>query len=158
MNRNSPENQALSEHLIVFDGVCHFCAASVKWLLHIDRHRHFHFATLQSPLGREIAAACGIDVTDFDSFIYVRAGDVPQLKSEAALAVANTLGGAFKLTSCLRVLPLRQRDAVYDWIARNRYRWFGRNQECIIPTQADRNRILTEAGAFPFSHRHPKTQ
>lgn len=128
--------------LILFDGVCHFCAASVRFILRRDPASRFHFAPLQSDLARQICAAHGLNQGDLDTFVYARDGQPPLIRSDAALAVAADLGGPWRSLAPLRLIPRRLRDAAYRFIARHRYRWFGKSDACLVPTPEQRTRFL----------------
>ncbi len=128
--------------LILFDGVCHFCAASVRFILHRDPTARFHFAPLQSDLARQICAAHGLNQSDLDTFVYAREGQPPLIRSDAALAVAADLGWPWSTLALLRLIPRPLRDAAYRFIARNRYRWFGKNDACLVPSPEQRARFL----------------
>ncbi len=129
--------------LILFDGVCHFCAASVRFIMKRDTAARFHFAPLQSGLGRQICTAHGLNQDALDTFVYARDGKPPLIRSDAALAVAADLGGLWRVLSLLRVIPQPLRDAVYQFIAQNRYRWFGKSEACMMPTAEQRARFLS---------------
>lgn len=135
---SGPENVS---PVVLFDGVCNLCEGVVRFVLARDRTGHFRFAALQSPAGQQLLAACGLSTTTFDSFVLIEAGRC-HTESSAALRVAAGLGGAWRLVGLLRVVPRPIRDAVYRWVARNRYRWFGRREACLVPTPEIRSRFL----------------
>ena len=128
--------------LILFDGVCHFCAASVRFLLQRDPAGRFHFAALQSDLGRQLCAEHGLNQNDLNTFVYARAGQPPLIRSDAALAVAADLGWPWRALSLFRLIPRPVRDAIYHLIATHRYRWFGKSDACMMPTPEQRARFL----------------
>ena len=115
--------------VVLFDGVCNLCHASVLFVIDRDPRAHFAFAALQ---GEE---------AELGSVLLVEGGRV-YARSTAALRIARRLRGAWPLLSVLVVVPRPIRDAVYDWIARNRYRWFGRQEACRIPTPELRSRFV----------------
>ena len=130
-----------AENIILFDGVCGFCASSVPFVIRHDRRGIFKFVSIQSPLGQEIYRAHGLDPEDMQTFLVVtRAG--PKLRSDAALEIARQLGGFWRLFGIFKVVPKRWRDWVYSILARNRYRWFGRRATCLVPSAQDRARFL----------------
>lgn len=131
--------------LILYDGVCHFCAASVRFLLRHDAQARFHFAPLQSALGQQLCAEHGLNQHNFDTFVYARDGLPLRIRSDAALAVASDLGWPWKALAVLRLIPRPLRDALYDVIAKNRYRWFGQSDTCLLPTPEQRARFLESA-------------
>jgi predicted DCC family thiol-disulfide oxidoreductase YuxK len=159
-----PAIQSGASDLILFDGYCHLCSWIVKFVIARDRKRRYRFAPLDSAIGRFYAAdeercrdAIGSDgglnpearragISDRDrplsafdadrsggSFKLVRGGRV-YTKSRAALEVIRTLSGAWPLLYLLIVIPPPIRDRIYDWIARNRYRWFGASESCALST------------------------
>jgi predicted DCC family thiol-disulfide oxidoreductase YuxK len=127
--------------VILFDGVCNYCNHVVNFVLRQDRKKNLRFAPLQSAAGQRLLTEHGLDQTAFDSFVLIRKGKVYQ-KSTAALAVMNELPWYWKEVQILRVVPRFLRDTIYDFIARNRYRWFGRRDACMVPTADMRSRFL----------------
>ena len=129
------------KNIILFDGVCNLCAGSVQFILRHDRRKVLLFASLQSEEGREITRHFHISGETSDTFFLVENG-VLYRRSTGALRVLKQLGYAWKLLYGLIIVPGFVRDAVYDWIARNRYAWFGKRHECWIPTPELRARFL----------------
>ena len=123
----------LPPHLIVFDGVCNLCNGAVQFVIRRDRKAKFMFTSLQSEAGQEILRANGMPSAHFDSFIYIRHQRLYQ-RSTAALYMLRDLGGLWALLFGFIIVPRVIRDAVYDMVARNRYRWFGRRESCMVPT------------------------
>ena len=127
--------------LILFDGVCVFCSRWVRLVMRLDRERRFRFLPIQSERGRALAARHGID-PDAPETNAVVWDDRLWFKSDAALTVL----GAFPETAplaMLKRLPRALRDPVYDLIARNRYRIFGRTERCMVPSDEDRERFVS---------------
>ena len=132
-----------NEHpIVLFDGVCNLCNRSVQFIIERDPEGHFRFASLQSGLGEELRARLEIDPREVDSVILVE-GDRWYKESDAALRIARGLGGAWKALWALRFVPRFLRDGAYRLIARNRYRWFGRQETCWLPTPELRGRFLS---------------
>jgi predicted DCC family thiol-disulfide oxidoreductase YuxK len=133
-------------HLVLYDGVCGLCDRLVQFLLGHDRHAVFCFAPLQSATGQAIVARFGGNPNELNSFLVVAnyRGDHPLMfaKSSAALFVARELGWPWKTAAAMRFLPTVIRDHVYDVIARNRYRVFGRFDQCLIPRAEFRGRFV----------------
>lgn len=127
--------------ILLFDDVCNLCNASVQWVLLRDRRGVFHFAALQSDVGRGLLARFGLSAENFDTVVLVD-GDRVFTRSDAALEVLRRLGKPWAFGAGLRVLPRSLRDAVYNWIARNRYRWFGRREQCLLPRPEWQERFL----------------
>lgn len=124
------EARALPDHLILFDGVCNLCNGAVRFIIQRDRRQIFHFATLQSETARRLLGADGTE--DAITLVYWRHGR-PLVRSTAALHVARELSGAWPLAYGLILVPRFLRDALYNYVARNRYRWYGRRETCMLP-------------------------
>lgn len=127
--------------IIIFDGVCNLCEASVLFIIRRDPAGIFRFAPTQSEAGQRLQAEYGIYSLERASVVLIQ-GDQVLLKSDAALEIARHLTGPWRYLYPLRRLPRGVRNGVYDFIARNRYRWFGQKDECMIPTPALRARFL----------------
>ena len=127
--------------IVLFDGVCNLCNASVNFLLDRDPDGQFRFAALQSAAGQRHLERCGLPPDDLESFVLVEEGRCYR-RSEAALRVARRLPGAWRLLYGLIILPPPVRDALYDVVARHRYRWFGRRDTCRLPTPEEQGRFL----------------
>lgn len=128
--------------IVVFDGVCVACNRSVDFLLRRDRSERYRFAAMQSPAGHALMAAHGIDPANPASFLLLEGGRAFR-DSEAALRVLSGLGGAWRCTRIALLLPRALRDAAYRWVARHRYRWFGRREACRVPTREEAGRFLS---------------
>lgn len=132
-----------STPIILFDGHCGLCARSVRHVAGRDRHGVFRFAPLQGKTAARECARLGIRLPDSDpDTLILIDGDCARTQSDAALAIASRLPFPWRLCTALRVVPRPLRDAVYRWIARNRYRWFGRSPQCMVPTPELRARFL----------------
>jgi predicted DCC family thiol-disulfide oxidoreductase YuxK len=131
-----------NEHpIVLFDGVCNLCNRSVQFIIQRDPEGRFRFASLQSGLGEELRARLRIDPRAVDSIVLVE-GDRWYKESEAALRIARGMSGAWKALWALRLIPRPVRDGAYRILARNRYRWFGRQETCWLPTPELRERFL----------------
>ena len=132
--------------LILYDGVCGLCNRGVRFVLKRDRKGVFRFAALQSSTGRSILARHGIELDALDTFYVVSdfgmAGERTLSRSAAALYIAARLGGVWKAAAVFRILPSWLRDLAYDFIARNRYRIFGRYDTCPLPEERYRHRFI----------------
>jgi len=124
---------------VLFDGVCNLCNASINFVIDRDAEAVFRFAPLQSDVGRALVAECGL--VDEDSIVLVEDGRC-YVRSDAALRIARRLDGAWRLLGVLRIVPRPLRDAAYRVIARYRYRWFGKQDACRLPTPDLRVRFL----------------
>lgn len=129
------------KRIVLFDGVCNLCNAAVQFIIDRDSEGKFVFTSLQSPTGSALLEKFGLSTTNFDTFVLIE-NDSIFTKSTAALKVARQLDGLWKLTYILIVVPAFLRDAVYGFIAKNRYRWFGKEENCRIPTPELKQRFL----------------
>lgn len=130
------------EHpIILFDGVCNFCDGAVNFVLKQDKKGIFRFAPLQSEAGQKLLQQYNLSTEDFDSFVLVDNGKVYK-KSSASLRVMNKLPWYWKEAQILWIVPGFLRNAIYDFIAANRYKWFGKKEQCMVPTPELRNRFL----------------
>jgi predicted DCC family thiol-disulfide oxidoreductase YuxK len=127
--------------IVLFDGVCHLCNSSVNFIIAHDRHRYFKFAPLQSTVGQELLGRHHLSTDTLDTFVLIEGG-AAYTRSTAALRVARRLGGLWPLLYAGIVVPKPLRDLVYSFIARNRYRWFGKKESCMMPTPDVKERFL----------------
>jgi predicted DCC family thiol-disulfide oxidoreductase YuxK len=121
--------------IILFDGLCNLCDSAVQFIIRHDPKDIFRFVSLQSDLGQEITKHLGIDTHKIDSIILYQPGLAYYYKSEAALEIAKNLGGIFYFASLFSILPVSFNNYVYDYIAKNRYKWYGKKDHCMIPTK-----------------------
>lgn len=126
--------------IVLFDGECNFCDASVQFIIKRDKKAAFQFASLQSEVGQALIEKFAVP-THVDSIVLIE-GERYYMKSSAALKIARQLDGLWKLSYAAIVLPKPLRDAVYSYIAKNRYKWFGKKEACMLPTAEQRNRFL----------------
>lgn len=120
--------------IILFDGVCNLCNSSVIKVIKHDKRNVFLFAPLQSETGQKILRELNIDSKKMDSIILYSPNESFYKKSSAALRIMNEFGGLWKLTQIFRIFPAAFNNLFYDLIARNRYKWFGKKDSCMIPT------------------------
>jgi len=128
----APTDTDSNQAIILIDGVCVLCSRWYRFVSARDRVRRFRFVTTQQPEGRVIAARHGVDPDNPSTFILVEGGTA-FVRSDAALRILAQLPG-WRWTWLLRAIPRALRDRLYDLVARNRYRWFGRLDVCILPT------------------------
>ena len=127
--------------VILFDGVCNFCDASVHFIIKRDRRRIFRFATLQSEAGRQRLKQYGLPESDLSTIALIE-GPEFYIRSTAALRIARRLNGLWPALYLLITIPRPIRDVFYGFVARNRYRWFGKKEACAIPTPDIKERFL----------------
>lgn len=120
--------------IILFDGVCNLCNASINYVIDRDEHDVFRFVSLQSDLGREIQQYLGITQQSLDSIILYVPKEAYYTKSCAALKIMKEFKGLWKLMQIFTIIPKPIRNIVYDFIAKNRYKWYGKQEQCRIPT------------------------
>ena len=128
------------DDVILYDGVCVFCSRWVRFVAARDREARFRFTAIQSPYGTRLARAFGIDPQDPDTNAVIHGG-VAYFKSDAALTVLSHLPG-FSWVRALFAVPKPLRDAVYNMIARNRYRIFGKYEACFVPDAEMKGRVM----------------
>ncbi|MCG1036717.1 thiol-disulfide oxidoreductase DCC family protein [Polaribacter sargassicola] len=120
--------------IILFDGVCNLCNNSVLKVIKHDKNNIFIFSSLQSKTGQEIINNLKIEISKIDSIILYEPGISYDIKSTAALRIMSSFGGFWSLSQVFLLLPEGFRNLVYDYIAKNRYKWFGKKDSCMIPT------------------------
>ncbi len=135
---NIPNNKKL----ILFDGVCNLCNASVQYVIKHDKKDLFMFTALQSDVGQNIIKEFNIDTKKTDSILLYTPEIGIDYKSTAALKIALQLGFPNNLMCVFFIIPPFIRDWVYDYIAKNRYKWYGKKETCIIPTPELKSKFL----------------
>ena len=128
-------------NLILFDGVCNFCNFWVNFIIDRDSKAFFKFTAVQSDTARQILKSNNIDAMKIDSIVLVINGKI-FFKSSAAFQIARKLDGFWKLLYIFIIIPPFMRDGIYDFIASNRYKWFGKRETCRIPTDNEKHRFI----------------
>ena len=134
-------NETSENAVILFDGVCNFCNGSVNFIIDRDPEAYFKFAPLQSEIGQKLIDEHGVNKVETDSVILIEDGKV-YTHSTAALRVAKKLSGAWKFLYGFWIVPKFIRDFAYSLFAKNRYRMFGKQEACMLPTPDVRARFL----------------
>ncbi|MGN7784984.1 thiol-disulfide oxidoreductase DCC family protein [Niabella sp. 22666] len=134
--------EANDGHIILFDGVCNLCNGAVQYIIKRDGKGIFKFASLQSEAGKALLVRSGLPRDHLKSFVYIH-GNRFYTRSTAALKVARQLNGPVQLLYRFIIIPKWIRDLVYDLIAKNRYRLFGRQDACMIPTPQLKERFYS---------------
>ncbi len=137
------EVKKLPDNLILFDGVCNLCNASVNFVIDRDPQAKFSFASLQSEAGQLLLTHCGMDVEALESVMLWKQGKL-YTKSRAALEIARGLSGAWPVLYIFRLVPRFIRDSVYNFIASHRYKWFGKSDQCRMPAPGIRKRFIAD--------------
>ena len=127
--------------IILFDGVCNLCNRSVQYVIRHDAEKKFHFASLQSDAGQQLLKQYHLPADNFNSFVLIQDAKA-YTRSTAALRVAKQLKGITKLLYGFIIVPRFLRDAIYNLIANNRYKWFGERESCMLPSPDLQSRFL----------------
>jgi predicted DCC family thiol-disulfide oxidoreductase YuxK len=135
---NLPPNKKI----ILFDGVCNLCDSAVQFVIQHDKKDVFRFVAIQSELGEQILKHIGINPMNIDSVILYEPGIAYYYKSDAALQIAKNLGGFFHFGTFFRIIPTGISNKLYDYIAKNRYKWYGKKETCLIPTLELKSKFL----------------
>lgn len=138
---NMKQNEKSTPPIIFFDGICNLCSGVVMFVLKNEPKHQFQFAALQSPFAQSVLAKYTLPTTHFNSFILLQNNKV-YTKSTAALKVAAALKFPFNLLTVGWIIPTFIRDSIYQYIAANRYRWFGKKTACFLPDKKWENRFL----------------
>lgn len=123
--------EKIQNHIILFDGYCNLCSSAVQFILKRDKKKIFKYASLQSDFGKQILAANGLSTTEIDTVVLIENG-VAYTYSTGALKIAKNLSGIWPLFYGAIIIPTFIRDALYKFIAKNRYRWFGKKETCMM--------------------------
>lgn len=128
--------------ILFFDGVCNLCNGAVQWFITHDKGRALRFASLQSDLAQKLLPEAGVDPSALSSLVVYEHGRT-LTKSDGALRAGELVGGFYgPLAKVLRLFPRFLRDGVYDLIATNRYRWFGKEEACMLPRPEWKERFV----------------
>lgn len=127
--------------IILFDGVCNLCNASVQFVLKHDKKQHFLFASLQSDAATKLLLQFNPNISNMGSIILIEHGNLYE-KSTAVLRITKRLNPIWNLFYYLIILPKGFRDFIYDIVAKNRYNWFGKSNYCLIDTPENANRFI----------------
>ncbi|UEG50331.1 thiol-disulfide oxidoreductase DCC family protein [Ferruginibacter lapsinanis] len=130
-----------TQPIILFDGVCNFCNSAVNFVIKRDKKGIIKFAPLQSTTGQQLLKQHNLPTEEMNSFVFID-GDVAYTRSTASIKLCKYLGGLWPLCKAFIIVPKFIRDGLYNWIAKNRYRWFGQRESCMIPTPEVRARFL----------------
>jgi len=131
-----------NKKIILFDGLCNLCEVSVQFVIKYDKKDIFRFVPLQSDLGKKIIKHIGLENKNIDSIILYEPGIAYNYKSAAALEIAKNLGGFFHFGTFFKVIPNGLRNLLYDYVAKNRYKWFGKKDSCLLQTIELKSKFL----------------
>lgn len=141
MKSSQLDQLSSSQPILLFDGVCNLCNESVQWVIRHDPHAKFRFTSLQSAIGQALLEKYKLPTAELNTVVLVD-GAKALTRSDVPLHIFAKIGGAWRLMIVFYIIPKFLRDAVYDWIARNRYRWFGKKEACWLPTPELKTRFL----------------
>lgn len=128
--------------IILFDGVCNLCDAAVQYVIKHDKKDVFRFVALQSDLGVKILKHIGVNSAHIDSIVLYEPGVAYFYKSAAAIEIAKNLRGVFTFSGIFKILPTGFRDNIYEYVAKNRYKWYGKKESCLLPTKELNSKFL----------------
>jgi len=131
-----------NKKIILFDGVCNLCNSSINYVIDRDKKDVFRFVSLQSDLGKSIQNYLGIENRTLDSIILYIPDEGYYTKSTAALKIMTVFSGAWKLIQVFTIIPTVIRDIIYNYIAKNRYKWYGKQESCRVPTPELKTKFL----------------
>ncbi len=134
--------------VVLFDGVCNLCNGFVQFILKRDKKKTFQFASLQSEYAKGLLPHFGISIANFDTVVLYD-GEKIYTQSDAVIKMAGSLKGIWKCASILRIVPGFIRNAIYRLLARNRYRLFGKKEQCMVPTENMKDRFVDNAIFIP---------
>ncbi len=129
------------ENVILFDGICNLCNAAINFIIDRDKNNHFKFASLQSDYGQEYLENNDLPLGNFESMAFIKNGKT-YIRSSAALEIARNMSGVWPIFYGFIIVPKFMRDLVYNFIANNRYKFFGKRDQCRVPTPELKNRFL----------------
>ncbi|MCP1182796.1 thiol-disulfide oxidoreductase DCC family protein [Paenibacillus sp. 1781tsa1] len=127
--------------IVLVDGVCHFCQGLTKWIIKRDPEGKYHFASLQSDVAKALLVKGNLSTDSMDTFVLIENGKY-YTRSTAALRLAKGLKFPYPLLYVFIIVPKFIRNAIYNWVASNRYRWFGKDEACMLPTPEIKDRFL----------------
>lgn len=132
------------KQIILFDGVCNLCNRLVQWVIKRDKNDTFRFAPLESKIGQQLLQEHNLNPDGMDTIILIQPFSGHTTKSTAVLKIGRAFGGIYRMLLLLQILPKFLRDPIYDWVAKNRYKWYGKQDRCMIPTAEIQMKFLGE--------------
>jgi len=140
-DKNKIIELSYAKPVILFDGLCNLCNNSIRFIIKHDRKKAFVFSAIQSDTGQAITGSNLQTENNLYSILLLYRGEIYD-RSEAMLKVAEIIGGMWAMASIFRILPRSFRDTLYDFVARRRYRWFGKRDSCMLPDEEIKSRFL----------------
>ena len=129
------------KHIILYDGVCCLCQGTVRLVIKYDKQNKFKFAALQSDIGQQLSGKYNLDPTSLDTMIYIQHNKTFQ-KSDGTLQVLKQLPYPVKMLSWFLIFPKTLRNWCYNFIGKHRYKWFGKTEQCLVPSDKDKERFI----------------
>lgn len=130
------------QRIILFDGVCNLCNRAVQFIIKRDKADRYRFSALQSEMGQKLTSERNIDTQKVDSIILIEPGKAYYIKAAAALEIGKSFGGFWRVLGLFEWVPPVIGNWIYDIVAKNRYRWFGRKDQCMVPTKELKAKFL----------------
>lgn len=121
--------------IILFDGICNLCDNAVQFIIKHDKNDIFRFVSLQSELGKNILKYIGINNSQIDSIVLYQPGIAYFIKADAAFKILKELNSRYRFLLLFSFLPSFIKNSIYDYIAANRYKWYGKKESCLVPSQ-----------------------
>lgn len=132
-----------NKKIVLFDGVCNLCDASIQFIIKHDKKNVFCFASIQSEIGKQIINHIGIDISKIDSIILYIPGKEYYTKADAVFTILKDLHSFFSIFYFLKIVPNYIKNTVYDFVAKNRYKWYGKKEYCLIPSIELKSKFLS---------------
>lgn len=128
--------------ILYFDGVCNLCNSTVQFIIKNDKRKELKFASLQSEVGQKVSKQLEEKYGSTPDSLVLQHKDKLYIKSDAALQVSRLMGGTWPMLATFLIVPRFIRNGIYDWVARNRYKWYGKQDECMMPTKELKERFI----------------
>lgn len=132
------------KQIILFDGVCNLCNRLVQWVIKRDKNDTFRFAPLESKIGQQLLQEHNLNPGEIDTIVLIQPFSGHSTKSTAVLKIGRAFSGIYHLFFLLQLIPAFLRNPIYDWVAKNRYKWYGKQDRCMIPTAEIQMKFLEE--------------
>jgi len=137
----SKEDNIYPHPIILFDGLCNLCNSTINFIIKHDKKKRFHFSPLESEFGNHFLKQFDLPPNELNTVILLIEGSV-RLRSDAALEIVRVLGFPWSILRIIRIVPIKLRDCIYSFISKNRYSWFGKRQNCVIPDDEFQSRFM----------------
>jgi predicted DCC family thiol-disulfide oxidoreductase YuxK len=132
-----------NKKIVFFDGICNLCDASIQFIIKYDKNDVFRFVSIQSELGKMIISHIGIDISKIDSIILYIPNKAYFTKANAVLTIIKDLDSFLSIFYFLKIVPNYIKNTMYDFVAKNRYKWYGKKEYCLIPSTELKSKFLS---------------